>query len=61
MQMNDDSSSFGSSSKSKNDDNYSAFGGYSGEQKKSFSKQHPFEKTEKTLFELANADRLLIF
>jgi predicted transcriptional regulator len=60
MQMNDDSSSFGSSSNSKNNDDYSAFGGYSGEQKKSFSKQHLFEKTEKTLFELANADRLLI-
>jgi predicted transcriptional regulator len=55
------SSSLGSSSKSKNndDDYYSAFGGDSGEQK-SLSEQHPFEKTEKTLFELANADRLLI-
>jgi predicted transcriptional regulator len=54
------SSSLGSSSKSKNnDDDYSAFGEDSGEQK-SLSEQHPFEKTEKTLFELANADRLLI-
>jgi predicted transcriptional regulator len=54
------SSSLGSSSKSKNnDDDYSAFGGDSGEQK-SLSEQHPFERTEKTLFELANADRLLI-
>ena len=54
------SSSLGSSSKSKNNnDDYSAFGGDRGEQKP-LSEQHPFEKTEKTLFELANADRLLI-
>ena len=54
------SSSLGSSSKSKNNNNdYSTFGGDSGEQK-SLSEKHPFEKTEKTLFELANADRLLI-
>ena len=53
------SSSLGSSSKSKNNDDYSAFGGDSGEQK-SLSEKHPFEKTEKTLFVLANADRLLI-
>lgn len=53
------SSSLGSSSKSKNNDDISAFGGDSGEQK-SLSEKHPFEKTEKTLFELANADRLLI-
>jgi predicted transcriptional regulator len=50
------SSSLGSSSKSKNnDDDYSAFGGDRGEQK-SLSEQHPFGK----IFELANADRLLI-
>ena len=60
LQMGNSSSSLGSSSKSKNnDDDYSAFGGDSGEQK-SLSKKHPFEKTEETLFELANADRLLI-
>ena len=54
------SSSLGSSSKSKNnDDDYSAFGGDRGEQK-SLSEQHPFGKIEETLFELANADRLLI-
>jgi predicted transcriptional regulator len=54
------SSSLGSSSKSKNNDgDYSAFGGDSGEQK-SLSEKHLFEKTEKALFELANADRLLI-
>lgn len=58
MQMNYDSSSFGSSSKSKNNDDYSTFG--ANEEQKSLSEQHPFEKTEKTLFELANADRLLI-
>jgi predicted transcriptional regulator len=53
-------SSLGSSSKSKNnDDGYSAFGGDSREQK-SLSEHHPFGETEKTLFELANADRLLI-
>jgi predicted transcriptional regulator len=58
MQMNYDSSSFGSSSKSKNNDDYSTVG--ANEEHKSLSEQHPFEKTEKTLFELANADRLLI-
>jgi predicted transcriptional regulator len=58
IQMNEDSSSFGSSSKSKNNDDYSTLG--ANEEQKSLSEQHPFEKTEKTLFELANADRLLI-
>jgi predicted transcriptional regulator len=59
MQMNDDSSSFGSSSKSNNNDDYPMLGA-SEEQKSSSEQQNPFEKTEKTLFELANADRLLI-
>jgi predicted transcriptional regulator len=58
--MDDDfSSSFRSSSNSKNnDDYYSTLG--DNDQRKSLSEQHPFENTEKTLFELANADRLLI-
>lgn len=57
--MDDDISSyFGSSSKSKNNDRYSTLGADA--DRKSLSEQHPFEKTEKTLFELANADRLLI-
>jgi predicted transcriptional regulator len=56
LQMDDDTSSFGSS-KSKNNDDYSTLG--ASEEQKPFS-EHPFEKTEKTLFELANADRLLI-
>lgn len=63
LQMeDDDSSSFGSSyKKSKGNHNYSIFGEGDQEQKPLLSsEQHPFEKTEKTLFELSNADRLLI-
>jgi predicted transcriptional regulator len=51
------SSSFSSSKFKNNNKDYSASGA-NGEQK-SLS-EHPFEKTERTLFELANADRLLI-
>jgi predicted transcriptional regulator len=54
--MDDDSSYFGSS-KSKNNNDYSSLG--ANEEQKPLS-EHPFEKTEKTLFELANAERLLI-
>src|SRR5215217_5692342 len=62
LHMDGNFSSLGSS-KSKNnnddDDDYSTLGANE-EQKPLSEQQHPFEKTEKTLFELANADRLLI-
>ncbi|MFL6309772.1 MAG: helix-turn-helix transcriptional regulator [Nitrososphaera sp.] len=60
LQMDDNSSSFGSSSKSKNNDDSTMLEGANEEQKSLSKQQHPFEKTEKTLFGLANADRLLI-
>lgn len=64
LQMEDESSSFGSSyKKSKNNRDYSIFEEGDEEQKSPLllsDKHHPFEKTEKTLFELSNADRLLI-
>lgn len=53
----DDSSSRACRSKNINRQGYSRSG--SNEEQNSLS-EHPFEKTEKTLFELANADRLLI-
>jgi predicted transcriptional regulator len=62
LHMDGNFSSLGSS-KSKNnnddDDDYSTLGANE-DQKPLSEQQHPFEKTEKTLFELANADRLLI-